>query len=241
MKNSFFGFFNPVSAPERGRVLFLRDKSAVLEEKAIHYKTYPRFEQIVLPFVKRDEDSNQMAHFRFFPSQLSLRDISLLLRYSCGVIAKKDDVTVRAYASYADTYPVETYLVFFEHSSEIASGLYHYRVNTHTLEKMWRGFSPKDLAVYVRDSLAADALFTMFFTVIPSRIQSLGEEEKVRSIDFDVGRISQNAESLAPLIGLQFQSCPDLRRKPLENFLDIDGISEQVVFGITFFFRTGDK
>lgn len=136
MTNPFFKFFDsdwPIVDPESP------------EWKKISYKEYPRSPKIILPKpaslpVKTIEDilQRRKTERNFSKSPLSKEILGNMLFWSAGLKNKGADDTGesrRFYPSGGARYPIEIYIANFI-GGELNSGVYHYNIQEHSLEKL---------------------------------------------------------------------------------------------------------
>ena len=107
------------------------------EWKTTFYKSYPR-----LPKIALDDGSFPADFFKLIKERRSRRDfsrqpidrreLSLLLKYSCGITGKLSETrSRRAQASGGGRFPIEIYPVVFRPGENLPAGLYHYNVKEH--------------------------------------------------------------------------------------------------------------
>jgi len=108
----------------------------------MHYKTYPGTEQLVLPKIREFNTppllqvlQNRRSQQSTLPKQITRETLSKILEYAAGLRSTKDEK--RHYPSAGARYPIEIYLLIPQHAVlGIESGIYHYHVVNHTLEKI---------------------------------------------------------------------------------------------------------
>lgn len=116
-----------------------------LEWGIVTYKEYPRFPKIILPKpaslpIKTIEDilRRRKTERNFSKKPLSKEILGNLLFWSAGLKNKGADDTGefrRFYPSGGARYPIEIYIANFI-GGELNSGVYHYNIQEHSLEKL---------------------------------------------------------------------------------------------------------
>lgn len=210
------------------------------EWKTTYYKVYPRLPKIELPkpelsemsFKKLVEERQSRRDFR--RGNLNLKEISSLLAYTCGNTKPLHDGRFhRAQASGGAEFPIETYLVCFRSMPELQSGVYHYDVKRHQLEYLWeRSFSDDELDSLFTYPWTKEASFALIFTAVFSRNQQKYGERGYRYILIEAGHIGQNGYLACEALQLKCCALGGTKDEEVEKVLDIDGISEAVVYAL---------
>lgn len=211
------------------------------EWKTTYYKTYARFPKIALDSVTPEAHDlfaaiqNRKSKREFSEETLSLRDLSLLLKYSCGNLSVANDGRHRrAHPSGGGRYPIETYALIFKDGDGIAQGVYHYNVKENALDVLsYRdGFSAEKIDSlfsyrWVKNASAAIVMTSVFW-----RNQNKYGERGYRYILLEAGHIGQNMYLISSAVGLTCASMGGTRDEPIEKLLDIDGVSESIVYAL---------
>ena len=213
------------------------------EWKTTYYKAYPR-----LPKIKLD-DGHVLADFfdlikkrqsrrDFRREPITKRELSLLLKYSCGNTSDMGDGRYhRAQASGGARFPIEVYPIVFRSGDPSAdglkAGLYHYNVKDHVLDVLWdREFNDEDIDKIFTYSWVKDAGLGIVMTAVFWRNQNKYGERGYRYILLEAGHIGQNIYLVSQALGLKCCALGGTRDENLEKLIDIDGVTESVVYGL---------
>ncbi len=209
------------------------------EWKTRYYKAYPRLPKIVLPDEKPQADffdliMQRHSGRRYDGQPLSLRELSALLRYSCGITGVAEDgLPRRAQASAGARYPIETYLVIFTSGQDLSAGVYHYDVKNHQLDVLWQhGFTAEEIANLFINEFVQNASAAIVLTSVFSRTQNKYGERGYRLILLEAGHIGQNIYLAAEALGWHCCALGGTRDVLVEALLDIDGSTESVVYSL---------
>ena len=208
------------------------------EWSVIHYKDYPRFEKIPLPETHPRADFFKLIEKRrserdFTGKSIELRALSTLLRYSCGIRSGATERRSRAQPSGGGRFPIEVYPVVFKGSDELRSGLYHYNVKEHALDVLWqRPFTKADISGLFTYDWAQNASLAIIMTAVFGRNQMKYGERGYRYILLEAGHIGQNIYLNAEALGLKCCALGGTRDVNLEKLIDVDGITEAIVYGL---------
>ncbi len=208
------------------------------EWKTTYYKAYPR-----LPKIGLDEDPPRADFFDLIKKRHSQRDftrapnskheLSLILKYSCGNMGEMGgDRHRRAQASGGGRFPIEIYPIVFRQSKDLKAGLYHYNVKDHQLDVLWdREFSDEDIGQIFTYPWVKDATVGIVMTAVFWRNQNKYGERGYRYILLEAGHIGQNIYLVSEALGLKCCALGGTRDENLEQLIDIDGVTESVVYG----------
>lgn len=209
------------------------------EWKTTYYKNFPRFPKINLTDNIMRADFFELIKKRqsqrnFTRQPLSKNDISLLLKYSCGIIREKDNGQhSRAQPSGGARFPIEVYPIIFHSSKELQAGVYHYNVKEHKLdvllEREFNDFEIKELFNY---SWTKDAAIGIVMTAVFWRTQNKYGERGYRYTLLEAGHIGQNIYLISEALGIQCCAHGGTRDENIEKLLNIDGTTESVVYGL---------
>jgi SagB-type dehydrogenase family enzyme len=128
-------------------------------------------------------------------------------------------------------HPIEVYL-FARHVSGIARGVYYYDPDTHELVLVKRGLTEKRLEAYLAgQSCYADAPAVFVMTAVFARTQWRYEFPRAyRVVLLDAGHLCQTFCLVATSLGLAPFCTAALADSRIERELDIDGVTESVVY-----------
>lgn len=233
---------------ENGKTVYKKDFKPVdpsewpEEWKTTHYKEYLRFPSIALPDVEEDTELvkrivARRSSRKFSNEGLTLHELTLLLRYTCGQFtytSKGNQKIHRAYPSAGARYPTEMYIILrTSKDKNILPGVYHYNVRKNTLEFMWEEKGSRaNPSILVRDTWAerASALFVM--TSVFSRSQNKYGDRGYRYACIEIGAIVQNFYLLADKLGLPCVAYGGTNDDEIEKLLALDVTTESVVTAV---------
>ena len=138
----------------------------------------------------------------FLARPLTLEQVSQLLWAAQGITDEKTGF--RASPSGGACYPLDLYLVVGKNSVEgLEAGVYHYRVNNHSLEIHLRRDKRRALALAsLGQMFIAQAPISIITTVEYSRITSRYGQRGVRYAHIEVGHVGENIYLQAETLGL---------------------------------------
>lgn len=216
---------------------------------------YPKKELIELPEPEPLEQSlgetihNRRSRRQMAGEPLDLQELSTLLQHSCGVTAAGKaeipfgDETVetkqqlRAYPSGGGLYPVETYLLVMQKSDDLDPGLYYYVPEKHGLRVLKE--DPDLLSrtdnLFVESGMNIEAVqssVTFLFTAQFWRAMSKYGPRGYRNILQESGHISQNLVLAAEAMDLAHVPVAAYRDDAVNDYLDLDGVDEAVVYSV---------
>lgn len=199
----------------------------------IHYKTYPRFKKIRLGKTLRASELERLLKRRktrrvFSNNPISLKGISHLLYYSCGISDRTNER--RMYPSAGARYPIETY-VCVKNTPKMSPGLYHYNVKDNALEFLLKdrnlvsfkkclvkGAAPKKATVFI-------ILSAMF-----NRNYAKYTERGYRYSLIESGHIGQNISIISEEFGFGCCAVGGFIDDKINEYLDVDPSKEAVVY-----------
>ncbi len=231
--------------------LFLKEpfstfvRSSTWPEKwmRVKYKSYPRMPKINLPETIRkdylyDIIQNRQSKRDFSSCPITREEASILFRYTCGNVCSAerttgDALSHRAQPSAGACFPVELYALVRYDTPDMPSGLYHYNVKLHAMELLWeRKWTDGDLKQYFFEEWPKKAGIVFFMTAVFKRVQLKYRERGYRHILLEAGHIGQNLYLVAETLDLGCCAIGGTRDQEIEQLLDIDGITESVVYTI---------
>ncbi len=220
----------------------LDDKDWPDEWKMTYYKSYPRLPKIDLPDEPFKADFFDLIKKRqsrrdFTRTPITKRELSLLLKYSCGNVGLLEgDRHRRAQPSGGARFPIEVYPIFFRSDSSadgLKAGLYHYNVKDHSLDFLWdKEFSDEDIDKIFTYPWVKNAAVAVVMTSVFWRNQNKYGERGYRYILQESGHIGQNIYLVCEALGLKCCALGGTRDENLEKLIDIDGITESIVYGL---------
>lgn len=246
---SFSEFFHHLSKSHAGRSGFITPDAREWprEWKTIYFKTYLDFEKIVLPTPPALEATlsdaiAKRASSRIFKQRpLPLSHISALMKYSCGLQSevRQEDTGHgpiawhhRAQPSGGGRFPIETYLFNFV-AGELPTGVFHYDVKNHVLSVLEkRAFEPSDIAELFTYEYVRRASCAIVLTAVFERTAMKYGERGYRYVLLEAGHIGQNVSLVSSALHLGAVMMGGTCDEQIERLLDVDGITESVVYGM---------
>lgn len=211
------------------------------EWKTTYYKAYPRLPKIELDDEPPEADFFDLVRKRqsrrdFARTPLTKRELSLLLKYSCGSIGPLyggEGRYRRAQPSGGARFPIEVYPIVFRSGDDLKAGLYHYNVKDHQLDVLWdRQFSDEDIHSLFTYSWVKDAALGIVMTAVFWRNQNKYGERGYRYILLEAGHIGQNVYLVSEALSLKCCALGGTMDENLEKLIDIDGVTESVVYAL---------
>ena len=209
------------------------------EWKTVRYKEYPRFKRVSLSRARPRGDffsvvSKRKTGRSFSGTPLSKETVSVLLRYSCGIVGRDDTHRRRAHPSGGALFPIEIYPVVFRGNTHVPAGVYHYNILDHALEVLWqRPFAHADIERLTPYHLwVRNASCMLVMTAVFARTQNKYGARGYRYVLVEAGHIGQNIYLISQALGLKCTGLGGVWDVELEKVLDIDGVTESVVYAI---------
>ncbi|MBY0293714.1 SagB/ThcOx family dehydrogenase, partial [Patescibacteria group bacterium] len=172
-------------------------------------------------------------------SPIGLQALAVFLKYSCGIQRESrsknvDAVEVveqhRAQPSAGARFPLEMYFFNFV-SGEIPSGIYHYDVKEHRLDVLEeRVFTPEDIKELFTYEYVSTATGVFVLTALFWRNKIKYGERGYRYVLLEAGHIGQNISLIASALSYKATMMGGSIDLKVESALDIDGITESVVY-----------
>ena len=209
------------------------------EWKTTYYKLYPRLSKVELSDEPLSGDFfklvyDRKSHRDFERKQVTKKELSLLLKYSCGETTKLGDGRFRrAQPSGGARFPIEVYPIVFRSSKDLRAGLYHYNVKDHQLDVLLdREFNDEDIDQLFTYPWVKNASIGIIMTSVFWRNQNKYGERGYRYILIEAGHIGQNMYLVSGALGLKCCALGGTRDENVERLLDIDGVKESVVYAL---------
>jgi SagB-type dehydrogenase family enzyme len=207
-------------------------------ERPPRYKTYPDAERIPLPDPGgfqglRVEAALQMRRSirNYADRSLSLTELSQLLWAAQGITAERREF--RAAPSAGALYPIETYAVVHDVAA-LPSGIYHYAVREHGLERLERGEfrgAVTQAGLYQEFLGAANVCFVL--SAIFQRARWKYRKRAYRYVLLEAGHIAQNLYLEATSLGLGACAVGAFMDGSLNDLLGLDGVEEAALYIIS--------
>ena len=231
----FSSLFHQISKRSRGSIPF--DSSTwPAAWSIVQYKSYPRFPHLSLE--KHSLQANLadgLQHRKsvrdFTTSGITKEQLSALLQYACGL----QHGTHRTHPSAGGRYPLEVYPIVARSDGSLAPGLYHYNIKDHTLDVLF----PQEVHMEKMDSFftypwAKNASMALILTGVFSRMTNKYADRGYRNVLIEAGHVGQNLYLVAEALGLKCTAIAGTRDERIEEFLDIDGVTESLVYAFLF-------
>lgn len=223
-----------------GRVNIPLDSALWPEEwKITHYKTYTRLPIKKLPHPKKitrslsDIIEKRRSGRTSSGKPLSSSELSTLLKTSVGTTERNGEVQRRAYPSGGARFPIEVYPIVLNGDDEIPSGVYHYNPKSHDLSVLReRKFTPEDISCLTSYEWVGNAAILLIFTAVFARSKKKYGERGYRYILLEAGHMGENVYLSAQALSLNCCGLGGTKDTAIETLLDIDGVTESVVYGI---------
>lgn len=199
--------------------------------KRILYKSYPRFEEIKLPYPRIPTTisitqalGKRYSTRKFSEKPVSLDQLSTLLYYSAGL--RNNEGTRRFYPSAGFRYPLEVYIASL--NTDLEDYFYHYYVNNHSLEKLVSIERKKFFSCFNQSWIKNSGLIVIISAVFSRTTIKYGSRG-YRHILAESGHLAHNFSLIQTTIGLGSCEVGGYRDDGLNDLLDLDGKNETVV------------
>lgn len=201
------------------------------------YKHYDEVKKIELPFsdefqtLSFDKTVRTRKSVRNFSEQaLTLEQLAYLLWSSTGIQRKQRGYEFRNAPSAGALYPIETYL-YTKRVETLPVGLYHYNIESHTLEELKTGnFSNYLTNSCLGQSMLSFAATVIIWSAIFSRAKWKYKQRAYRYIYLDCGHIAQNLALTATSLGLGSCQIGAFYDDEINALLELDGNEESVIY-----------
>jgi len=204
-------------------------------------KRYRRAPQVELPAPRADGEFarvllDRRTWRRFARRPVSLAALSTLLGLSARVqhwadVADVGRLPLKTYPSGGAQHPLEVYVVA-RRVSGLPAGLYHYASDAHTLERLKKGATARQIARYLptQDWYGAAAALIVITAVFPRMQWKYRFPRAYRAVLTEAGHLCQNLCLTATWLGLAPFCSLALADSAIERDLGIDGVSESVLY-----------
>lgn len=206
--------------------------------QTVYFKTYPRFDQIILPpfenlhTVSLEEVLMKRKSERVFSSTgVSLEQLSTFLHYSVGL--RNAETTQQAgnrfYPSPGGRYATETYIISL--NSDLQTGVYHYNLQQHSLETMvvLPSFNHELYFAHQPWDWIANTSFLVVLTGSFYRNTMKYRDRGYRHVMTEAGHIGQNIYLVSTAMHLHCCGIGGYLDDKLNELLGVDGVSETVI------------
>lgn len=226
---------------DQGEVNIPKDHSLWPESwKKIPYKEYERLLKIELPKNFTTTAVMEAIRARYSTSKfkegaITLEELSAILKYSCGETGRliEDRIPRRAQPSGGARFPVEMYALVLKSADGLESGVYHYNVRLHCLERLaQRKFTEGDFASLYSYEWASRGSVALIMTTVFSRTNEKYGQRGYRYALLEAGHVGQNVYLTARSLDINCRSIGGSNEEMIENLLHIDGTHESVIYSI---------
>jgi SagB-type dehydrogenase family enzyme len=201
------------------------------------FKRYAERPRVALPAVPREDGpgfwevlARRRSVREYARPHLTLDDLAALLWAAAGVNRVVNGYPFRTAPSAGGLYPIETYLAAHRVGG-LASGVYHYAVLEHCLERLRSGDVRGEMAAAALDqdtASEADAVF--IWSAVFGRSMWKYGQRAFRYIYLDAGHIAQNVALTAVALGLGTCQIAALFDDEANELLGLDGEEESVIY-----------
>lgn len=211
----------------------------------VSHKEYSRLKKISLPSNENDSERALLERdvlallrgrrsFREFSDRsISLQELSVLLKHSIGIVGTRGDgKDARTYPSGGGRYSIETYALVLKDGEGLSRGLYHYNVKGHFLSVLHEDIQAEEITPLFSYPWVQNASLVLFHTSLFNRTQMKYGDRGYRYVLIEAGHIGQNVSLMAEALGLKTCALAGTIDKKVEEFLDIDGVSESLIYSL---------
>ena len=164
----------------------------------------------------------------YFPEAMSLSELSHLLRYAVGIT--EQGYKLRAIPSAGALYPIEVYPVV-NRVTGLASGIYHYVVDDHSLHLIKEGDFRQELTEYaLGQEMMGKANVVLVLTAVFERSQWKYRERASHYMLLEAGHIGQNVYLVATSMGLGVCAVGAYSDHEYNRLIGVDGRKESVIY-----------
>ncbi len=173
---------------------------------------------------------NRHSTRKFTVEPISNMDLSLFLFSMSGLNRIFPQYAFRTVPSAGGLYPIEIYPVV-NNATGLERGLYHYDIKDHSLDFLKKGDFRRKVAEGCLDqNMAFTSAVNFIWTTVIDRSHWKYLQRCYRYIYLDAGHIGQNFYLIAEALGLGACTIGALYDDELNEFLEIDGKTETVLY-----------
>lgn len=205
----------------------------------VSYKNYPRLPRIALPKpadlmpTLSETMARRSSHRSFRSTPCDLHKLSTLLKHSCGL---REDGPKRTYPSGGARYPIETYVLNFAPSLDMAAGIYHYDIVSHALSSLWeRTFTYLEYERLFSYPWAKRATGAIILTAVFERTVEKYGERGYRYTMLEAGHIAQNLYLTSAAMGITCCAIGGVDENFAEELLDIGSSGDESILHTILF------
>ncbi|NVM46100.1 MAG: SagB/ThcOx family dehydrogenase [Candidatus Lokiarchaeota archaeon] len=173
---------------------------------------------------------NRHSTRKFTTEPMSIMELSLFLFGMSGLNRVFPQFAFRTVPSAGGLYPIEIYSVV-NNVIDLEKGLYHYDIQRHSLNLLKQGdFRNQVAEVCLDQRIASISAVNFIWSAMIGRSQWKYLQRCYRYIYLDAGHIGQNFYLIAEALGLGACTIGALYDDELNQFLEIDGKTETVLY-----------
>lgn len=202
--------------------------------KKIYFKSYPRFNETILPKPNLKTEISlkktlvtRSSNRNFSKNPLSTKQLSTLLYYSAGLKDSTNPNAGRFYPSAGARYPLEVYVL--STNSELPNGLYHYYLKNNSLEELFIIDEPNVFQYVTPQKWIKNVSCLIIITSVFSRNTMKYGERGYRHVLTESGALLQNLYLNSAALNINCCSVGSYIDTEINKLLDIDGLEESVV------------
>lgn len=223
------------------RIYTINTSAAVHAVAANAFKHYPGATAAPLPHVHprtgvEEAIAARRSVRRFTGAELSHAELARILRFANGLTGHLDRMgdepaqPIRAAPSGGALYPVELYVVVHR-VAELEPGVFHYRVDNHSVELLRPGSFARELGELTSDPATfSGAALTCVLTAVFGRSHFKYGERAYRFTLLEAGHICQNVLLTCTAMGLGAVAVGGFIDEDLHELIDIDGVDEAALY-----------
>jgi SagB-type dehydrogenase family enzyme len=200
------------------------------------YKTYAGVHIIALSkpeggAISLDEALHRRTSVRDFSNTpLDESALSYLLWASTGIQRHEFGYAFRTSPSAGALYPIETYVVL-NNVKTLAPGVYHYNIQTHSLEQLRTGDYGRSIAqAALNQRMCVQAAAVFVWTAVYDRSKGKYLERAYRYIYMEAGHIAQNLALASVSLGLGSCQVAAFYDSEVETIIEVDGKVEGALY-----------
>lgn len=202
------------------------------------YKSYPDVSRVELPDPRGfrglsvEEALEARRSVRDYDAQpIALAELSRLLHAAQGITEERP--AFRAAPSAGALYPIELYPVVHGVDT-LASGVYHYAVQSHELERLQKGdFRSHVTGAGLHQRFLGQSAVVFLLTAIFQRTRWRYRERAYRYVLLEAGHIAQNLYLAATSMGLGACAVGAFYDNQYDELLGLDGEEEATLYVIS--------
>lgn len=201
--------------------------------KKVYFKAYGRFDEVKLPKPQLSNISlkntliARSSTRKFSNTKLEINSLSSLLYYSCGIKVPTLTWTAnRFYPSGGSRYPLEVYV--YSLNSTLKTGLYHYYVKSHCLEKLPQINKTEFIDCFHHPWIKNAGCIIVITSVFKRNTEKYGNRG-YRFILTEAGHMAQNMYLTSAALKIGCCEIGGFKENKIDKILDLDSQTESVI------------